>query len=115
MAFDNLPPSKPVPRRARNEPIFGAGWRVFVHWPLRAAEPSGPVPLIDAGGMPLPNDLADGQQVEIISWRPRSREGLAYQVRRLADGREWWIGAQYLRRQRTVEAVGDPPVSLPRR
>jgi len=24
------------------------------------------------------NDLADGEEVEILSWRPRSRDGLAY-------------------------------------
>jgi len=61
------------------------------------------VPLMDASGKPLPNDLVDGQQVEIVSWRPRSREGLVYQIRRLADGSEWWIGAQYLRRDPVAE------------
>jgi len=66
----------------------------------------GPVPLIDSSGNPLPNDLADGQEVEIVSWRPRSREGLAYQIRRLGDGSEWWIGAGYLRRQRRAEEAG---------
>src|SRR6185369_5733756 len=96
--FDNLPASKPAPRRARNAPIFCVGWRVFVHWPLHGGS-SGPVPLMDANGLPLANDLADGQPVEIVSWRPRSREGLLYQVRRLADGSEWWIGAHCLRRE----------------
>ena len=64
---------------------------------------------MDANGQPLANDLADGQQVEIVSWRPRSREGLLYQVRRLADGSEWWIGANYLRRQAVVEAATPAP------
>jgi hypothetical protein len=32
------------------------------------------------------NDLADGQEVEIASWRPRWRDGLSYQIRRLSDG-----------------------------
>ncbi len=59
---------------------------------------------MDATGQPLANDLADGQQVEILSWRPRSREGLLYQIRRTADGSEWWIGAQYLRKH----AIADP-------
>ena len=108
MAFDNLPASKPQPRRVKNEPIFGVGWRVFVNWPADDAQGRGPVPLTDAAGQPLPNDLADGQQVEIVSWRPRAREGLAYQIRRVADGSEWWIGAQYLRRQPAVEKRGDP-------
>jgi hypothetical protein len=100
MEFDNLPPSKPAPRRARNAPVFCVGWRAFVNW-LQ----TGPVPLMDTNGQPLANDLIDGEQVEIVSWRPRSREGLLYQVRRLADGSEWWIGANCLRRQ----AVAAPP------
>jgi len=113
MAFDNLPPSKPAPRRAKNEPIYGVGWRVFVHWPLQSGRPSGPVPLIDPAGKPLANDLLDGQQVEIVAWRPHSREGIAYQVRRLADGSEWWIRGQYLRRDRVAVSVAEP-VSIAR-
>ncbi len=102
MAFDNLPASKPTPRRSKSEPIFGVGWHAFVHWPQSGRYPADPVPLVDAAGKPLANDLADGQEVEIVSWRPRSREGLAYQIRRLSDGSEWWIGAAYLRRQRAA-------------
>ena len=112
MAFDNLPPSKPVPRRARTEPIFCVGWRAFVHWPLRGPQTVGPVPIMDLNGKPLVNDLIDGQQVEIVSWRPRSREGLVYQIRRVADGSEWWIGAQYLRRQPAAEAGAQSAVSI---
>lgn len=108
--FDNLPPSKQAPRRAKNAPIFGAGWRAFIHWPVRGPQAAGPVPLTDASGQPLANDLLDGQQVEILSWRPRAREGLVYQVRRLADGSEWWIGAQYLRRD-AVEPMAAPAAS----
>lgn len=105
MAFDNLPRSKPAPRRVKNEPIFCVGWRAFVHWPQQAGQPPLSVPLVDGAGKPLDNDLVDGQEVEIVSWRPRSREGLLYQVRRLADNKEWWIGAGYLRRQITVAPV----------
>jgi hypothetical protein len=105
VAFDNLPRSKPVPRRVKNEPIFCVGWRAFVHWPQRTGQPQASVPLVDATGKPLVNDLVDGQEVEIVSWRPRSREGLLYQVRRLTDGREVWIGAGYLRRQIRAEAT----------
>jgi hypothetical protein len=111
MAFDNLPPSKPAPRRTRNAPIFCVGWRAFVNWPLRGSAISGQVPIMDANGQLLANDLADGQQVEIVSWRPRSREGLLYQVRRLADGSEWWIGANYLRRQAVAEAATHAPAA----
>jgi hypothetical protein len=113
--FDNLPPSKPAPRRARSAPVFCVGWRAFVHWPLRGPQALGPVPIMDTNGKPLANDLVDGQQVEIVSWRPRSREGLLYQVRRMTDGSEWWIGAQYLRRQPVAEPVADPLVSVAHR
>jgi len=108
--FDHLPLSQPAPRREKkNAPVFGVGCRVFVHWPLRAGEhrPE-PVPLVDTSGKPPGSDLVDGQQVEIVAWRPRSREGLVYQVRRVADGSEWWIGAQYLRRHAQAGAVTVP-------
>jgi hypothetical protein len=49
-------------------------------------------------GYSLESDLADGQEVEILSWQPRSRRGLLYEIRRVADGREWWIAAAHLRR-----------------
>jgi hypothetical protein len=66
--------------------------------------------MIDKAGKAIANDLADGQEVEIVSWRPRAREGVAYQVRRRTDGSEWWIAAAYLRRLREapplVEAAG---------
>ena len=58
-----------------------------------------PVPLLDSFGQPLSNDLADGQEVEILSWRPKSSQGSLYQVRRIADASEWWISASHLRRQ----------------
>jgi len=87
---------------------------VFVHWPPRDGQPPGPVPLTDTNGQPLANDLADGQEVEIVAWRPRSREGLLYQVRRLADGNEWWIGAHCLRRS-TPAAVARGTPQAPQR
>ena len=104
MAFENLPASKPTPRRDKKAPVFCVGWRAFVHWP----SPSEPVPLTDNTGRPLANDLSDGQQVEIVSWRPRSREGLMYQVRRVLDGSEWWIEARYLRKQAVAERAVPP-------
>jgi hypothetical protein len=111
MAFENLPPSKPAPRRTKDVPIFGVGWRAFVNWPPQTPQQSGPVPLTDSSGKPLENDLADGQQVEILAWQPRSREGLQYQVRRLTDGSEWWIGGRYLRRHSVAERK-DPTVPV---
>jgi hypothetical protein len=106
MSFDNLPASKPASRRTKSGPVFCVGWRAFVNCPQLAGQPPRSVPLIDAEGKQLANDLADGQEVEIVSWRPRAREGLSYQVRRLLDGSEWWIAAGYLRRLR--EAGSSP-------
>jgi len=102
MLFDNLPASKPAPRRAKKDLVLGVGWRVHVNWPQRPGYPLDPVPLTDGAGHQLPNDLADGQKVEILSWRPRAREGLTYRIRRLSDGTEWWIAAVYLRRSPDV-------------
>lgn len=99
MAFENLPPSKPQHQRKKNAAVFCVGWRAFVNGPRRGAQAPGPVPLTDVQGKAIANDLADGQQVEIVSWRPRSRLGMLYQVRRVADGTEWWIEATYLRRE----------------
>jgi hypothetical protein len=61
------------------------------------------VPLTDVHGTLVPNDWLDGQQVEILSWRPGSRAGLTYQIRRVADGSEGWLVAHHLRRQAAVE------------
>lgn len=94
MAYRSSPPL----RRAKNELVLGVGWHAYVNWSPPAGQPLRPVPMTDGAGVPLGNDLTDGQEVEILSWRPRSRDGLSYQVRRLSDGSEWWIAATYLRR-----------------
>jgi hypothetical protein len=100
MAYDNLPRSRAAARTTKKDPILGVGCHAFVNWPHTTQA----VPLVIAPGeLPVPNDLIDGQEVEIVSWRPRSREGLAYQIRRLSDGREWWILAVHLRRERELE------------
>ncbi len=112
MEFDNLPRSKPVPRRTKKHPVFCVGWKAFVHWPPRDGHSPTPVPMVDSAGALLANDLADGQEVEIVSWRPRSREGLQYQIRRISDNTEWWIGAVYLRRQRDASSVPSPLTEL---
>ena len=113
MLFDNLPASKPAPRRAKNEQVFGVGSRAYVNWAQPTEQARQPVPLTDGSGKPLANDLADGQEVEIMSWRPRSREGLAYQIRRLGDDSEWWIPSVYLRRSREAPPrAGAGPAAL---
>ena len=103
MAFESSSRFKPAQRK--KDPVFCVGWRAFVNWPADRSRRHGPVPILDANGNPMENDLADGQPVEIVSWRPRSREGVLYQIRRVTDGTEWWIGAQYLRRQAAPEPI----------
>ena len=91
-----------APRRSsKNELVLGVGRRAYVNWSPPPAQPERPVPMLDAAGKPIGNDLTDGQEVEILSWRPRSREGLSYQIKRVSDGSEWWIAATYLRRLAT--------------
>lgn len=111
MAFGNSPSAKSLARRAKNEQIFCVGWRAFVNWPERPGQPLGPVPLTDLSGEVVANDFADGQEVEIVSWRPRAREGLSYQIRRITDGSEWWIPAICLRRQRQASPPAPPNTS----
>jgi hypothetical protein len=95
MAFQRFAPTR---RLAKNELVVGVGSRAFVNWlpPLGAAAQG--VPMLDGAGVRLANDLSDGEEVEILSWLPRSRDGLSYQIRRVRDGSEWWIAATYLRR-----------------
>ena len=111
MASENAspvqPPSRPIKnRRQPKGPVFCVGWRAFVNWP---ANLEGPVLAMDRGGSPLTNDLADGQEVEILSWQPRSRAGLLYEIKRIGDGTEWWIGAAHLR----SSGNGPAPVASP--
>ena len=97
-------------RPAKNELVVSIGSRAFVNWtPPHGASDRG-VPLRDGSGAHLGNDLCDGEEVEILSWLPRAREGLSYQIRRLRDGKEWWIAATYLRRG--AVALARPPAGV---
>jgi len=99
-SHSHLRASNPVPRRPKAAPVFCVGWHAFVNRPQAAGKPAAPIPMTDRAGKAIANDLADGQELEILSWRPHGREGVAYQVRRCTDGSEWWIGVAYLRRLR---------------
>jgi len=105
MVYRNMTPA----RRNKQELVIGVGSRAFVNWLPTASRSASGVPMLDGAGTLIHNDLRDGQEVEIVSWRPRSREGLSYQVRRISDGREWWIASTYLRR----DAVGTPAAVVP--
>lgn len=103
--YSHLAPSKPAVRRSKNAPVFCVGRYAFVHWPQPAGAEPTPVPMIDGSGKAIANDLADGDEVEIIGWRPGAREGVTYQIRRRNDGTEWWIAVEFLRREREVPLV----------
>jgi hypothetical protein len=99
--------SSPPSPRSKKELIVGVGWHAHINWSQPSGEPLRPVPMTDTSGQIVENDLADGDEVEILSWRQRSRAGVAYQIRRLSDGSEFWIAASYLRRGRVrVEPLG---------
>jgi hypothetical protein len=101
--------SSPV-QRSKKELIVGVGWHAHVNCSRPTGEPLRSVPSTDSSGQIVENDLADGDEVEILSWRQRSRAGVAYQIRRLSDGSEWWIAASYLRRERLrIEAPSGGP------
>lgn len=112
-AFERSPAPRTKSRRESSGPIFCVGRKAFVNWPPRALQPVEGVPLTDGKGKRLPNDLSDGEQVEVLSWRPRSSDGLLYQIRRVADGREGWISAHHLRREATAKVLEDPAAGDP--
>lgn len=99
---------------AKKRFVVGVGARVYVNWtpPTGGAQP---VPMLDAEGRVLANDLRDGQELEVLSWRPRSRDGLAYEVRRISDGSEWWIEATYLRRRAAPQPAASSSGAAPGR
>jgi len=73
--------------------LLPVGWHAYVDAPSHVA-----VATVRVDGEESPNDLRDGQEVEILGWRPRTLDGIRYQIRRLSDGREWWIRAVHLRK-----------------
>jgi hypothetical protein len=98
-----------MPRSAaislKNQLLIAIGGRAFVHLPSSPAEFGDFTPL-DSGTEPRPSgDPRDGQEVEIVAWRPQSAQGLSYHVRRLSDRREWWARAICLRKSASVKAV----------
>jgi len=102
MSFERSSHARPPIQKKKTQPVFCVGWRAFVHWPPAPVGKAGPVPLLNAEGRQLANDLADGQEVEILGWRPRSREGTSYHIRRLLDRSEWWVEVSFLRRHSTL-------------
>jgi len=91
----------------KNQLLLAIGRHAFVHLPHASGRPGESAPMSDDAGWAVANDLTDGQEVEIMAWRPRSPQGLAYRIRRLSDGKEWWIQALYLRQSSLVAAAAE--------
>jgi len=87
-----------TPTSTKSELVLAVGGHAYVDVPNSASGPTLSPPINDEYGRSVSNDLRDGQEVEILAWRPRARPGVAYRVRRLSDGREWWLQALYLRK-----------------
>ncbi len=83
---------RPSPARARG-PVLAVGRRVYV---ARSQDGPARVTLTDDAGANALATLADGNEVEILAWRPRG-SGTRYRVRSTHDGLEGWLGAGNLR------------------
>ena len=75
--------------------VLAVGQRVFVHHP---GDSPYPVAMTDDQGLPAAAAMRDGDEVEILAWRPRGSAGTRYRVRRHADGAHGWLAATELRR-----------------
>ena len=84
---------------------MAVGWHAFVNWPRRADERAEAVPLANGTSEDTKNDLSDGQEVEILAWRPFASGGLAYRIKRISDGNEFWVRALYLRKSALITAT----------
>jgi hypothetical protein len=73
--------------------VLAVGRRVFINRPGT----TGPVSLTDEHGIPAATVLSDGDEVEIVAWRPRGASGTRYRVRSRPSGADGWLGAEELR------------------
>jgi hypothetical protein len=101
------------PRQAaisfKDQLLLAIGHHAFIHLPKRpGVRDDGFAPqTIETKKTRSPNDLKDGQEVEVIAWRPQSAQGVTYHIRRLSDGGEWWIRAFYLRKTAAAQVAAD--------
>lgn len=105
--FRSRPRSGPGPTRPRL--VLAVGQRAFVHSPVRHGDV---VFLTNDSGIPGDAVLRDGNEIEVLAWRPRGVAGTRYRIRRCADGIDGWLGADELRTTRaraTAEDDGTPP------
>src|SRR6185295_15594006 len=107
MRFDSSRPRGVVRPRA-TQMVLAVGQRAFVHHP---GDTPYPVAMTDDHGLPGAAAVCDGDEVEILAWRPRGSTGTRYRVRRHTDGAHGWLAATELRRTavRPAPSVPDEP------
>jgi hypothetical protein len=95
---------KPTSPVTKNQLILPVGRRVFLNLP--GGEVSGDfLPFGLKPGASPSTALRDGQEVEIIAWRPMAPAGLSYQIQRVSDQREWWTPATCLRKLKAAQVA----------
>ena len=109
MPFPQGPRRGPKPVRARG-PVFAVGKRVCVQLTDRDHLR---VPLNDEAGARVLGSLANGEQVEIVGWRPSGQHGARYQVRATDGGLQGWLAVMCLRDP--AAAIQPGPVPPPER
>ncbi len=94
-------PPRPSSEQSSGQLILSVGRHAYLHLPPSGEETGDFTPFGWEAETSQVGELQDGQEVEIIAWRPAAG-GHFYQVRRISDCREWWARATCLR----VAAVG---------
>lgn len=89
----------------KNQLLLAIGRHAFVHLPPTGAVHGDFIPFGVRPAAHQGSAICDGQEVEIIAWRPLAPQGLSYQVRRLSDCREWWAKAVCLRKSASASAI----------
>jgi len=89
----------------KNQLVLAVGRRAWLQLPPTGAASGDFVPFGVKPGTPHGHELMDGQEVEIISWRPSDPHGLCYQIQRRSDRREWWTRSTCLRTSATQGAA----------
>jgi len=104
-----FPPRNPsISRRpSRAIPVIAVGQRVFVNCPGGL---SGSVALSDENGKLLSTvHLADGDEVEVVAWRPRVAGEALYRVRAPSSGADGWLATVNLRTALVPLPAPEPP------
>jgi hypothetical protein len=98
MAYNRSFRPAPSATTVKNQLILAVGRHAFLHLPPTGLAGASDFVPFGQDRKPVPAEvLSDGQEVEIIGWRPGGAGGVAYQISRISDRREWWAPATCLR------------------